>query len=455
MMLEETRRSVSTMSLLIVAVVLSVVFGVSVVLSRPNVVYSISIPGATSTPALSYGALPQLSDPVYYASVRQAFLASGASFIDADLTNMHLVVYTNGTPSLEIPIMAKGKTGSWWETPAGVYQVQTREATHFSTIGEVSMPWSMEFQGNFFIHGWPVYADGTPVSSTYSGGCIRLSTDDAKKVYDLARVGMPVIVHYATPEKDSFAYQIKPPSVSASAYLVADMRNGTVLVSRNATRQVPIGSITKLVTALVAAEYINLDAYATVPESAIVETPVPRLSVGQRVRAYDLLFPLLQESSNEAATTLSSMRGTDAFVRYMNGKAQAIGLAYTSFADSSGSDQDVSTPEDVFALLRYILSNRSFVLDITRGTVSRSAYGTVSFSDLQDKNRIDGVSARFVGGAMGTTTSTQGDFAGVFTASIDGQSRDVAVVVLDSSSAADDVRALLDFVATQYAPASQ
>src|SRR5882724_9446532 len=115
--------------------------------------------------------------------VKDDFISQKESFIEADLTAMQLSVYENGAVVKQVPILTKGRPGSWWETPAGLYQVQNKETNHFSSFGHVYMPWSMDFQGNFFIHGWPYEPDGTPVSSAYSGGCIRLATDDAEKLY--------------------------------------------------------------------------------------------------------------------------------------------------------------------------------------------------------------------------------------------------------------------------------
>jgi len=424
------------------------------VMWRPPVVYSISIPASSSTSTLAtltYGALPQLSDPDYYGAVKQNLISQEVSFIDADLSSMQLTVYINGTSTLQVPILAKGKVGSWWETPAGIYKIETKESDHFSSFGNVHMPYSMEFQGNFFIHGWPYYDDGTPVATSYSGGCIRLSTDDAKKVYALVDVGMPVVVYNAESAPDTFHYQLKVPPLSASGYLVADVGNGTVLASKNAGVAAPIASISKLITALVASEYINLDKTITVPESAIVYTSVPRLKPGQVVRAYDLLFLLLQESSNEAAETLASAVGREQFVAHMNEKASAIGLTNTVFSDPSGAKGDYATPEDLFTLARYIDDNRKFVFGITSGDIKGSAYGPVQFKNIQNFNIIKDAPATLVGGKIGQTTEAAETYAGIFSVQIGDQSREIAVIVLGSQDSQGDVRALLQFVHTLFA----
>lgn len=422
---------------------------------NPPAAYSISVSHtATSTLALQYGALPALGNLDYYEEVKDAFVAKRAPFIDANLTEMRLRVYKDGAVVLEVPILAKGKAGSWWETPAGIYKIQTKETSHYSSFGEVYMPFSMDFQGNFFIHGWPYYEGGKPVASTYSGGCIRLSTEDAKKVFQLAEIDMPVVVYHEAPVRDSFGYQLKGPSVSASHHLVADLDSHIVLMSQGASSTAPIASVTKLLTALVATEYINLDKEITVTHDALVYTSVPRLKAGESYRAYDLLFLLLQESSNEAAEVLARHLGRQRFVTLMNDKARAIGLNYTLFSDPSGAKNDLSTPEDLFKLLQYIDSNRRFIFAITAGTLTDSAYGTPTFTRIGNFNRMKNIPADLLGGKIGQTRDAGETFAGVYTVQVGDQTRSIAVVVLGSQDAASDIAKLVSFVKNQYAPAA-
>src|SRR3989344_4766614 len=112
---------------------------------------------------------------------RDELAAAGEDFIFADLAAMELVLWKGGAPAKTFPIKARGEERSFFETPNGVYKIRSREENHFSSIGEVWMPWSMHFYGNYFIHGWPYYPSGTPVSEKFSGGCIRLSSADAKE----------------------------------------------------------------------------------------------------------------------------------------------------------------------------------------------------------------------------------------------------------------------------------
>jgi len=149
---------------------------------------------SSSKDNFEFGPQPVLSDPNYFKTVRDKMLEEKVSFIEADLSKMILTLYKNGEKEIETSIASKGKEGSWWETPAGIYKIETKEENHFSSFGHVYQPYSLAFQGNFFIHGWPYYPDGTDVPRSYSGGCIRLETKDAEQIFALAEKGMPVLV---------------------------------------------------------------------------------------------------------------------------------------------------------------------------------------------------------------------------------------------------------------------
>ncbi|HTY39835.1 MAG TPA: L,D-transpeptidase family protein, partial [Candidatus Paceibacterota bacterium] len=376
--------------ILLLAVVVSASAFSIVYFGRVIYEYQFMLPSGSAGEAarpLVYGAWPALTNADFFRSVRDRFVAEKTNFIEADLTTMRLTVWQNGNAALTVPILTKGRPGSWWETPAGLYRIDGKEKEHFSRFAGVYMPWSLPFQGNFFIHGWPYYPDGTPVESQYSGGCIRLSTDDAAQVYGLASVGMPVLVSDRDFESDNVTYALKAPSVSAREYLVADLKSNFVLMEKDPRVVASIASVTKLVTALVATEYINLDTDILITKSMIVPTSKPRLRPGQYVSAIDLLYPLLEESSNEAAEALAQTIGRDRFIQLMNDKAAALGMTQTRFSDPSGSSADnASSAEDLFNLLKYIENNRSFILSLTTGRVEETDYGQPRYRDLENFN---------------------------------------------------------------------
>jgi D-alanyl-D-alanine carboxypeptidase len=350
-----------------------------------------------------------------------------------------------------VPILAKGKEGSWWETPVGLYAIQSREENHFSSFGEVYQPWSLGFQGNFFIHGWPYYKSGEPVASTYSGGCIRLSTEDARALFEFSAVGMPVLVYNTPPKSTSFQYRFKTPDIEATAFAAVDLSDGTVLAGENVSIQLPIASVTKLMSALIAVEYLNLERQVAVPRDALVETTVPRLLAGRAYSVHDLLILMLTESSNEAAETLAAALGRDYFIELMNSKARAIGMQRTSFIDPSGLGVgNSSTAEDMFTLAKYLYENRRFVLNITNESLQDDAYGEVVFRNLSNFNDIPDVPNAFLGGKIGQTAAARETYLGIFGLEVDGKERPIVVVILGAQDSQRSVAILLKYLNEFY-----
>ncbi len=400
--------------------------------------------------SLEFGPLPSLSYPDFFNEVKEKFIAEKESFIEADLSAMTLRLYKDGTVVKEVPIKTKGKEGSWWETPAGLYKIETKEESHFSSFGHVYQPYSMSFQGNFFIHGWPYHPDGTPVSSTFSGGCIRLADEDAKAIYSEASVGMPVLVYEKDFAGDGFTYEVSSPQVSAKSYIVADLNNSAILLERDSSEVLPIASLTKLLTALTAAEYINMDKPIVISSEMLATTSIRRLKEGESIKAFHLLYPLLMESSNEAAEALALSKGENLFVALMNKKAEALGMKNTKFTDPTGSDDtDVSTARDLFALARYIYHNRSFVFDISTGDVNEAVYGVSPFPNLRNFN-IGSDDTSFVGGKVGKTTAAHDTALSVFEVTHKGQKRPIAFIVLGSDDSGKDIETLLSYIKNTY-----
>jgi D-alanyl-D-alanine carboxypeptidase (penicillin-binding protein 5/6) len=148
------------------------------------------------------------------------------------------------------------------------------------------------------------------------------------------------------------------PSVDAPAYFVVNATNGTVLASSHAHEQLPIASITKLMTVIVALRHLRPDDDVTVTAQAarVGESRIP-LRAGQVVSVRDLLEGALIQSANDAADALAAAASGDdvpQFVDWMNEEAQKLGLKDTHFVRPDGLDAPghVSSAHDVAVLAR-------------------------------------------------------------------------------------------------------
>lgn len=155
---------------------------------------------------------------------------------------------------------------------------------------------------------------------------------------------------------------------SAAAYIAVDLSTGEMIASKRSETVLPIASITKLATALVALKYLPLEKKTVISESAVAaEGGAGGLRAGEIIKLGDLLYPLLMESSNDAAEALSEFYGREDFIALMNKEAKAIGLSKTHFDDPSGlSSGNTSTASDVARLGRYIYNIYPRIFDITK-----------------------------------------------------------------------------------------
>ncbi len=399
---------------------------------------------------LNYGVQIELTQPNFFAETRDAFIESETTFMEVDLTSMQLRYFENGILIKSMIIKAKGEKGSWWQTPAGLYKVEAREEKHFSALGQVYQPWSMVFQGNFFIHGWPNYEDGTPVPEDFSGGCIRLDNNDAESLYKIVRVGTPILVHEQSFAEDSFVYEPKVPELKTKNYLIADVESSTVLASSDLKAVAPIASLVKLMTALVAAENIDLDSNVFVNEPTFVQSLIPRLGDRSRVSMYSLMQLLLVESSNEAAEVIAAQLGRDVFIEKMNEKAFSLGMTSTHFADPAGlSAENISSISDLLRLAQYIYLNRSFILELTANQNLPTAHVGGEFGELDNFNKVKGLE-NFIGGKVGETIAAGQTSVTLHHLKINDTERTIAIIILGSENRNSDVTELLRYAEERF-----
>ncbi len=398
-----------------------------------------------------YGSELLFSDPNFYQQTYDAFLSAQATFIKADLTERQLVYYESGEARMAYDIQSVSASDSWCATTPGLYAVQKKEPRHRSGFAGVDLPWSISFQGNFFIHAVPEYPNGTPVGPYFTNDCIRLTTEDAQELFQATKVGTPLLV-FAQPGvgSDGFQYEPSIPDILAPHYLIADVGNNTILASSNLHDPVPIASITKLMTALVAAETINLDTRISVKEANLTRSVVPRLADRQTVSMYSLLQLLLIESSNEAADIIANQLGEEGFVELMNAKAQAIGMINTTFTDPSGLDAgNVSTLSDLLRLIQYVHKNRDFILRLTADQFTITDYDGDAFGELSNFNHLAGLD-NFYGGKTGETNAAGQTSVSVHNFTVRDQERLVVIIVLGSSSRTQDVLMLYDYFEERF-----
>ncbi len=156
-----------------------------------------------------------------------------------------------------------------------------------------------------------------------------------------------------------------PPELTSKAALVMDADTGQVLFSKNPDDRLPMASTTKIMTAIVVLESLELDATVMVSRKAHFQSgSVVGLHVLDVFTVEQLLYWLLVFSGNDAAVALAEKAAgsVDQFVVKMNDKAKALGLTNTHFTNANGLDRTghYSSCTDLATMTRYAMKNETF-----------------------------------------------------------------------------------------------
>ncbi len=365
-------------------------------------------------------------------TLKENLIAEKKEFIEVHLEEMKIRKHKDGVVEKEFGIFRKGDPDFWGGTAAGLYFIDSKSKLAYSSVSEVYMPWSIKIFGKYYIHGEPYYADGSKMNSLSSGGCIQLLDKEAKLLYELVKKNMPLLI--IDKKRDNYrhlALKNDPLEINAKSYLVADIDSGYVFSSQNEQEKLPIASLTKLMTATVIAESVDLRKSIFVTEEMLkAYGSVDGLISGKGFGLVELFYPLLIQSSNDAAEALAGFLGKKKTVDLMNQKARAIMMENTEFVDTSGLDEkNKSCAKDLFYLARYIIYNRPPIFRITRGEEVGFSRNT-HFKKLKNKNLFY-EDERFIGGKTGFIKVS--GYVGVFVFRLlgrDNNERNIAIIIL-------------------------
>jgi D-alanyl-D-alanine carboxypeptidase len=225
-------------------------------------------------------------------------------------------------------------------------------------------------------------------------------------------------------------------SLEAQAAYVLDARTGKVLFARNEEAQLPLASLTKVMTALVA--------------SGIPADTVVAFTDGQKWNLKELLDYTLMVSSNSGASaiagaggalletkqTKSDISNTEVFVREMNIAARSLNLSQTFYLNPSGLDVDdtlsgaYGSVKDMAFLFAHILKWKPALMEAT-------TYDSLRFSSLDGASHSaqnTNIAARTIPGLLASKTGYTDLAGGNLIIAFDaGPARPIIAAVLGSS----------------------
>ena len=204
-----------------------------------------------------------------------------------------------------------------------------------------------------------------------------------------------------------------------SLFLDEEGNAKTLFREENEQRR-PIASLTKLMTALVIAKHYDPTQQIVITSRAIAEEEnLGQLRVGDVFPAQDLLYPLLIESSNDAAVAFAQVLGRQVFVDLMNLEAQTLSLLDTYFVNPTGLDPDdpqgpmnYSTGRDLAHLASYIVQTYPHIFDILGISQQNLLQKGTFHHTMKNTNELlsfEGWPTPIIGGKTGWTPLAKGN----------------------------------------------
>ena len=249
-------------------------------------------------------------------------------------------------------------------------------------------------------------------------------------------------------------------TLNCRAVCLIDQDTGTVLYEKNADQQMPIASITKVMTLLLTFEAIHdgrltLDTLVPVSEHAYhMGGSQIWLEPGEQFTLDEMIKAICVSSANDAAVAVAELVGgsEQGFVQMMNDRAAELGMTNTTFHNACGLDTEghLSTARDVAIMSRQILTTCPEVLHYT-GIWTDTLRGGAT--QLVNTNKM----LRRYNGITGLKTGTTSGAGGCISASATRDGLNLIAVVLGAPSSKDRFEAattLLDygFAAWRAAP---
>lgn len=195
------------------------------------------------------------------------------------------------------------------------------------------------------------------------------------------------------------------------AAVVMDAVTGKLLYAKNPDLRLPPASTTKLMTAILAVENLDMAEVVTVSKDASQVSPHKAgFKEGERVTVEELLYAALLGSANDAAVVLAeAVTGSEErFVELMNSKALLIGAHDTHFVNSSGlpGPGQYITASDLSRIMQYALHYPKLKQIInTRVAEISTEKGRSIF--LRNTNRLLWSEQGLIGGKTGYTRTAR------------------------------------------------
>ena len=238
--------------------------------------------------------------------------------------------------------------------------------------------------------------------------------------------------------------KISDVKVRAKAAYVWDVKSKRALYVKNEDEVLPLASITKLMTSLLAYELASADTKIFLSDRAVGQEGSAGLVSQEQFTLEALNNLALVSSSNDAAFALGASIGallgnrdpSAQFVAGMNIRAEELGLASLAFKNTTGLDLSASEPgavgsaKDISLLMQYIYENHPELLEATTRGGARIYNSQGEYHDVENTNEVLYAIPNLIGSKTGYTDLAGGNLTIAFDTGMD---RPIIITVLGST----------------------
>ncbi|MBN2087400.1 D-alanyl-D-alanine carboxypeptidase [Candidatus Peregrinibacteria bacterium] len=242
------------------------------------------------------------------------------------------------------------------------------------------------------------------------------------------------------------------PKIGAIAAIAMDLDSGIVLFEKNAREQLPMASLTKIMTAIIILESHDLDEIVTIDENyGNLGEDVLGVRIwlrnGEKITVGNLMISLLVRSAGDTAYALAKYHSgsVEAFVNEMNERAKALNLKDTHFVNPVGVDADghYSSAFDLAILTKYALRNKTFRNIVKmKGATIESTDGNIKHEFLSTNYLLD--SYLDIQGVKTGTTENAGE--SLINLARNEYGNEIITVLLNSPSRFQENKSMIDWV---------
>lgn len=244
-------------------------------------------------------------------------------------------------------------------------------------------------------------------------------------------------------------YLIDNLKVDARCAIAIDGETNQILFAQNAFEIVPMASTTKIMTALIAINYGDLDREVVISKNAAsIRGSKVGYSEGENIKMKELIFGLMFKSGNDAAIAIAEDIGgsIEGFSKIMNDFANSLGIMCSNYESPHGLDSQkhYSSAYDLAILASKAMKNELFREICGSKTITKETYGFTR--DYQNINKI----LWKIPNANGVKTGYTGQAGKCLVTSVNHEGKDIIIVVLNCADRWNQTEKIYNHVCSKY-----